>query len=242
MTITLSLCDVMCVRVRVTCSLCVLPVCHCWPHRPFAAPRESGGRFRERFTSVCAACTQAHRVCTHHPELGLRALLVGHNPSTTAWKQGYFYANPGNAFMRLLKGVPVAGVADPEAVAALVARSRHGGRRGSSASIALQASSTGATAVPVTVAASSSSAGSGGAGGVHPSAGSSPRHEAAVATSLASRATAPGGLQAFDGGLIPRWWELQCQDRMPLDLGVGLTDVGTEVSAHMHTSHGGRGA
>ena len=54
---------------------------------------------------VCAHCSRATVDCPHFPELPLRLLLVGHNPSQKAWEQGYYYANISqNAMMRLLRG------------------------------------------------------------------------------------------------------------------------------------------
>ncbi|CAM9187365.1 unnamed protein product [Sphacelaria rigidula] len=44
------------------------------------------------------------------PEWPLRLIIVGHNPSDTAWQQGHYYANPSNRMYKLLataKIIPV---------------------------------------------------------------------------------------------------------------------------------------
>ncbi len=43
----------------------------------------------------------------------LRAIIVGHNPSETAWRQGHYYANPSNHLWRILKDT---GLAPPELI------------------------------------------------------------------------------------------------------------------------------
>jgi hypothetical protein len=62
------------------------------------------GRFRERYSSVCTACFAEVCVCAHYPELPLRLLFVGHNPSEHAFVSGYFYSNPTNNMWQLLSG------------------------------------------------------------------------------------------------------------------------------------------
>jgi hypothetical protein len=79
-----------------------------WVHkketRSHPPPSPYAGLWRERFTTVCRPCILARRVCLHHPELPLRCLLVGHNPSEHAFASGYFYSNPTNRAWRLLTG------------------------------------------------------------------------------------------------------------------------------------------
>lgn len=44
------------------------------------------------------------------PEWPLRLIIIGHNPSDTAWQQGHYYANPSNRMYKLLataKIIPV---------------------------------------------------------------------------------------------------------------------------------------
>ncbi len=62
------------------------------------------GLYRERLQSVCGACVAGEVPCPHRPELPLRLILLGHNPSERSFRDGYGYANPSNAMMRLLRG------------------------------------------------------------------------------------------------------------------------------------------
>lgn len=62
------------------------------------------GRWRERLAGICAACFENASPCCHFPELPLRCLILGNNPSDDAFATGYNYANPTNRFMLLLKG------------------------------------------------------------------------------------------------------------------------------------------
>jgi hypothetical protein len=62
------------------------------------------GRWRERYASVCTACFEARVPCGHYPELPLRCLIVGHNPSTHAFTSGYAYSNPTNRLLALVNG------------------------------------------------------------------------------------------------------------------------------------------
>eukprot|EP01138_Halocafeteria_seosinensis_P015929 gb/GECG01016256.1/.p1 GENE.gb/GECG01016256.1/~~gb/GECG01016256.1/.p1 ORF type:complete len:366 (+),score=31.96 gb/GECG01016256.1/:1-1098(+) len=70
--------------------------------KPYITHKQ-GGWFRERFSSVCHDCFTRKIHCDHYPEIPLRLILVGHNPSEKAWEKGYYYANPGNAFMKLMR-------------------------------------------------------------------------------------------------------------------------------------------
>lgn len=76
---------------------------------PFVAP--SPALWRERFAPCCAVCFAASTHCMHHAELPLRLLIVGHNPSDTAWATGFPYANPSNRFWGLMQR---AGLVPPE--------------------------------------------------------------------------------------------------------------------------------
>lgn len=119
--------------------------------------RHARGRYRERLASVCRACFERDEVCHHWPELPLRVLLVGHNPSILASERGYYYGNTSmNAMMRLLRG----DLAEP---------------------------------VPAREAADAIAAG-----------------------------------KAFEG-LIPPWFRLEDQDRMPAAVGIGFLDVSPDV-------------
>ena len=68
---------------------------------PFVAA--APGLWRERFAPCCPACVSASAFCTHHAESALRLLIVGHNPSETAWQTGFPYANATNRFWRLMQ-------------------------------------------------------------------------------------------------------------------------------------------
>ena len=67
---------------------------------PFVAA--APGLWRERFAPCCRACFSASAPCAHHPERRLRLLIVGHNPSDTAWRTGFPYANGTNRFWKLM--------------------------------------------------------------------------------------------------------------------------------------------
>lgn len=90
------------------------------------------GQYRERLTGHCGLCFRARRPCPHCPELPLRLLLLGHNPSELAFRTGYAYGNPSNAMMRLLRGnkprspLPETGVGDTAAKGADTADSSVG--------------------------------------------------------------------------------------------------------------------
>jgi hypothetical protein len=62
------------------------------------------GRWRERYAAVCQPCFEARLVCGHYPELPLRTLELGHNPSEHAFESGFFYSNPTNRMWALLTG------------------------------------------------------------------------------------------------------------------------------------------
>ena len=84
----------------------------------------SDGLWRERYASACIDCFTSRSACTHHPEVPLRLLLVGHNPSTHAWTSGYPYSNPSNRFFLLLRSAglfpPTWRAADCDAAPALL--------------------------------------------------------------------------------------------------------------------------
>ena len=65
-------------------------------HGWLVAAAPFGSPYRDRFSSTCEACFEAHAVCTHYPVHRLRLLLVGHNPSIHAWGSGFPYSNPTN--------------------------------------------------------------------------------------------------------------------------------------------------
>ena len=67
---------------------------------PFVAPAPA--LWRERFANVCSECFVSSRVCEHHPELPLPLLILGHNPSTTAWSTGIGYSHGSNRMWGLL--------------------------------------------------------------------------------------------------------------------------------------------
>jgi hypothetical protein len=58
--------------------------------------KDKSGRYRERLNSVCTRCAAGGTPCPHSPELPLRVLFIGHNPSDQAFRTGYAYANPTN--------------------------------------------------------------------------------------------------------------------------------------------------
>jgi G:T/U-mismatch repair DNA glycosylase len=62
------------------------------------------GKWRERYASICPECFGTNDVCAHFPELPLRCVLVGHNPSEHAFQSGFFYSNPTNRMWGLLTG------------------------------------------------------------------------------------------------------------------------------------------
>lgn len=62
------------------------------------------GRWRERYASVCTTCFNSRVPCGHFPELPLRCLIVGHNPSTHAFASGFAYSNPTNRLLALVNG------------------------------------------------------------------------------------------------------------------------------------------
>ena len=68
---------------------------------PFVAA--APGLWRERFAACCPSCFASSAHCVHHREAPLRLLIVGHNPSETAWRTGYPYANGTNRFWRLMQ-------------------------------------------------------------------------------------------------------------------------------------------
>lgn len=63
---------------------------------------EAGG-WRERYTSISRDAFEARLPCSRHPEVPLRLLLVGHNPSEHAWASGVGYSNPSNRLWPLLR-------------------------------------------------------------------------------------------------------------------------------------------
>eukprot|EP00898_Chlorokybus_atmophyticus_P007568 jgi/Chlat1/7812/Chrsp66S07335 len=68
---------------------------------PFISP--APGRWREKYSSVCETCHKGRVTCLHYSELPLRLLLVGHNPSEHAYASGFFYSNPTNNMLKLLR-------------------------------------------------------------------------------------------------------------------------------------------
>lgn len=44
------------------------------------------GGWRERWAGVCDDCFQGGIQCSHYPELPLRLLIIGHNPSEKTWE------------------------------------------------------------------------------------------------------------------------------------------------------------
>jgi len=42
-----------------------------------------------------------------NPERPLRLILIGHNPSAAAWRDGHYYSNPSNRMWRLLGGAGI---------------------------------------------------------------------------------------------------------------------------------------
>ena len=63
---------------------------------------EGGGLWRERYSSCCGECYRAAKPCPHFPEIPLRLLIIGHNPSEHTWSTGFPYSNPSNRFWKLL--------------------------------------------------------------------------------------------------------------------------------------------
>ena len=68
---------------------------------PFVAPPP--GLWRERYAPCCSACFSTRATCLHFPEVPLRLLLIGHNPSDHAWESGFPYSNPSNRFWSLMR-------------------------------------------------------------------------------------------------------------------------------------------
>jgi G:T/U-mismatch repair DNA glycosylase len=66
--------------------------------------RSMRGKWRERYAGICGECFDNAAVCGHFPEVPLRCLLIGHNPSEHAFQSGYFYSNPTNRMLLLLTG------------------------------------------------------------------------------------------------------------------------------------------
>jgi hypothetical protein len=81
-----------------------LPVYECGPDAEIL-PFVSGvpGGWRERWCGVCDDCFQKGQQCREYPELPLRMLIVGHNPSVKTWEVGVAYGNPSNRFWGLLR-------------------------------------------------------------------------------------------------------------------------------------------
>ena len=67
---------------------------------PFIAPAPA--RWRERYAPACEACESSRVHCTHVPEVPLKLLVIGHNPSDHSWGSGWSYSNPSNNFWKLL--------------------------------------------------------------------------------------------------------------------------------------------
>ena len=67
---------------------------------PYIAPAPA--RWRERYAPACEACEAARVPCVHHPEVPLKLLIIGHNPSEHSWGSGWSYSNPSNNFWKLL--------------------------------------------------------------------------------------------------------------------------------------------
>ncbi|KDO34346.1 hypothetical protein SPRG_01482, partial [Saprolegnia parasitica CBS 223.65] len=61
-------------------------------------------KWQERYHGICDACFEAVTECTHHADVALRLLVVGHNPSDNAWQSGFSYSNPSNRMWKLLMG------------------------------------------------------------------------------------------------------------------------------------------
>ena len=70
-------------------------------HSPFVAPPP--GLWRERYAPCCPACFSSRVTCLHFPEVPLRLLLIGHNPSDHAWESGFPYSNPSNRLWGLMR-------------------------------------------------------------------------------------------------------------------------------------------
>ena len=79
---------------------------------PFVAPYPN--RYREKYSSPCPNCFKNRLqrlnciipslVCPHNQEKRLRMLIIGHNPSDHAWKNGNMYSNPTNRMWKILTG------------------------------------------------------------------------------------------------------------------------------------------
>lgn len=65
---------------------------------------QAPGKWQERWHAICQDCFHQVQPCSHYREHRLRLLIVGHNPSDHAWKDGYSYSNPTNRMWRLLTG------------------------------------------------------------------------------------------------------------------------------------------
>lgn len=74
------------------------------------------GKFRERYASVCPSCFDTVELCAHYPEVPLRLIFVGHNPSDHAFASGYMYSNPLNHMWSLLNGTYAAAALDGDYV------------------------------------------------------------------------------------------------------------------------------
>jgi G:T/U-mismatch repair DNA glycosylase len=69
---------------------------------PYCAPFPN--KYRCRFKGTCDTCFNLSVDCTHVTEGRLKILLVGHNPSTHVWANGWAYGNPTNRMWKLLTG------------------------------------------------------------------------------------------------------------------------------------------
>ncbi|EQC29435.1 hypothetical protein SDRG_12897 [Saprolegnia diclina VS20] len=77
------------------------------PSRPApkkAKPTALVRKWQERYHGICDVCFDTVTECSHHPDVALRLLIVGHNPSENAWQSGFSYSNPSNRMWKLLMG------------------------------------------------------------------------------------------------------------------------------------------
>ena len=65
------------------------------------------GGWRERWSGICETCFQQGCQCAHFPELPLRMLIIGHNPSVRTWEVGVAYGNASNRFWPLMRSAGI---------------------------------------------------------------------------------------------------------------------------------------
>ncbi|CAD7961843.1 unnamed protein product [Amoebophrya sp. A120] len=70
--------------------------------QPFVNTKQRQNGFRERWRSVCAEHFRDSQPCDCFPELPLRLLFLGLNPSEGSWESGVSYGHPSNLFWKIV--------------------------------------------------------------------------------------------------------------------------------------------